>query len=321
MRSRPGAVGSPEGSELQNPWETWKPLGPPEPRNPGTPEPRNPGTPGPLGTSRTPESQKPRWMPGAPLSCCSSRGSRRPGTRLRGTGAAGTRRRSAVARAAAPAPGAGLGARYGASVEIDTSGGPARVELRGQPQSGAPGFLLVATHGAGGSPDTKDVLAVAKAAEDLGAVTALVTQPYRVRGARAPGSAVKQDLAWTELIAKLREETGHVPLVQCGRSNGARVTCRTAQAVKASGVIALAFPLHPPGYSPAHPEKSRAGELAAAGTPVLVVNGDRDPFGIPEGSDSTRVVVLPGETHSLAKNPAAIGETVAAWLRALPGLP
>jgi predicted alpha/beta-hydrolase family hydrolase len=161
------------------------------------------------------------------------------------------------------------------------------------------------------------VLAVAKAAEDLGAVTALVTQPYRVRGARAPGSAVKQDQAWTELIARLRDETGNVPLVQCGRSNGARVACRTAQAVKASGVIALAFPLRPPG----HPEKSRAGELAAAGSPVLVVNGDRDPFGIPEGSDSTEVVVLPGETHSLAKNPAAIGEIVAAWLRALPGLP
>jgi uncharacterized protein len=203
------------------------------------------------------------------------------------------------------------------SVEIETSGGPARVELNRQPKGTTPRFLLVATHGAGGSPDTKDVLAVAKAAEDLGAVTALVTQPYRVRGARAPGSAVKQDQAWAELIAALRQHTGNVPLVQCGRSNGARVACRTARAVKASGVIALAFPLHPPG----HPEKSRAGELAAAGTPVLVVNGDRDPFGIPEGSDSTQVVVLPGETHSLAKNPAAIGETVAAWLRALPGLP
>ena len=81
-------------------------------------------------------------------------------------------------------------------------------------------------------------------------------------------------------------------------------------------MIALAFPLHPPG----HPEKSRAGELAAAGTPVLVVNGDRDPFGIPEKSDATNVVVLPGETHSLARNPAAIGEAVADWLRGLPGL-
>ena len=203
-------------------------------------------------------------------------------------------------------------------VEIETSSGPARVELSERaPGGGAPTFLLVATHGAGGTPDALDVLAAVKAAEELGAATALVTQPYRVRGARAPGSAAKQDQAWTELVRKLQDETGSIPLVQCGRSNGARVACRTARAVKAAGVIALAFPLHPPG----HPEKSRAAELAAAGTPVLVVNGDRDPFGIPEKSDATNVVVLPGETHSLARNPAAIGEAVADWLRALPGLP
>jgi hypothetical protein len=203
-------------------------------------------------------------------------------------------------------------------VEIETSSGPAHVELSERaPGGGAPTFLLVATHGAGGSPDALDVLAVAKAAAEFGAATALVTQPYRVRGARAPGSAAKQDQAWTELVRKLQDETGDVPLVQCGRSNGARVACRTARAVKAAGVIALAFPLHPPG----HPEKSRASELAAAGTPVLVVNGDRDPFGIPEKSEATRVVVLPGETHSLARNPAVIGEAVADWLRALPGLP
>jgi hypothetical protein len=198
-------------------------------------------------------------------------------------------------------------------VEIETSAGVARVELTsGSP----PAFLFVATHGAGGTPDTADVLAAAKAAEKLGAATALVTQPYRVRGARAPGSAARQDQAWTELVARLADRAGGVPLVQCGRSNGARVVCRTARAVEAAAVIALAFPLHPPG----HPEKSRAGELAAAAVPVLVVNGERDPFGIPEENEKTQVVVLPGETHSLARNPAAIGETVTAWLRALPGL-
>jgi predicted alpha/beta-hydrolase family hydrolase len=206
------------------------------------------------------------------------------------------------------------------SVEIETSGGPACAELT-TPRAGAPKFLVVLTHGAGGTPGTPDILAVQRAAQDLGAATALVTQPYRVRGARAPGSVVKQDRAWTELIATLRDHAGDVPLVQCGRSNGARVACRTAQEVRAVGVIALAFPLHPPG----HPERSRAAELAAAGTRVLVVNGDRDPFGIPESSasennDDTTVVVLPGETHSLSKNPAAIGDAAAEWLRALPGL-
>jgi uncharacterized protein len=200
-------------------------------------------------------------------------------------------------------------------VEIETSSGPAHVDLA-VPDGRPPAFLVVATHGAGGTPDTADVLAVRDAAQALGAATALVMQPYRVRGARAPGSAARQDQAWTELVEVLGARTGGVPLVQCGRSNGARVACRTAQAVRAAGVIALAFPLHPPG----HPEKSRAAELAAAGTPVLVINGDRDPFGIPAGDDATSVIVLAGETHSLSKNPAAIGAAAAAWLRALPGL-
>lgn len=196
-------------------------------------------------------------------------------------------------------------------VEVETSSGPARVEV--QEPAGERGFLLVLTHGSGGTPDSADVLAVRDAGLALGAVTALVTQPYVVRGARAPGSADKQDAAWAQIVAALAHAHPGLPLIQGGRSNGARVACRTAQAVGARGVIALAFPLHPPG----HPERSRAGELAAAGTAVLVLNGDRDPFGVPEGKKLARVVVLPGETHALSRNPAVIGDAATAWLREL----
>ena len=197
--------------------------------------------------------------------------------------------------------------------EINTAAGPAHVVLE-QPER--PRFLVAATHGAGGSPDTADVLAVRDAARALGAATALVTQPYRVRGGRAPGSAARQDAAWVELIDALRRETarhGALPLVQCGRSNGARVACRTARQVGAAGVIALAFPLHPPGQ----PAKSRDQELRGAGTSVLVINGDRDPFGVPEPDELTNVVVLPGETHALSKHPVAIGVAVTDWLNGL----
>ena len=197
--------------------------------------------------------------------------------------------------------------------EINTAAGPAHVVLE-QPER--PRFLVAATHGAGGSPDTADVLAVRDAARALGAATALVTQPYRVRGGRAPGSAARQDAAWVELIDALRRETarhGALPLVQCGRSNGARVACRTARQAGAAGVIALAFPLHPPGQ----PAKSRDQELREAGTRVLVVNGDRDPFGVPEPDELTNVVVLAGETHALSKHPAAIGVAVTDWLNGL----
>lgn len=191
-----------------------------------------------------------------------------------------------------------------------TAAGAARVILE-RPQR--PAFLVVLTHGAGGTPDTADILAVRGAARELGAATALVTQPYRVRGGRAPGSAVKQDAAWVELVGVLRRETARdgapLPLVQGGRSNGARVVCRTAPRVGAAGVIALAFPLHPPG----RPDKSRDAELRGAGTGVLVISGERDPFGVPEPDETTDVVVLPGEAHALSKHPAAVGAAVAAW--------
>jgi uncharacterized protein len=226
---------------------------------------------------------------------------------------------SADARSRIPGPESPSGRRhgYGATVEIMTSGGPAHVVL--DKPAGEPAFLIALTHGAGGTPDSPDLLAVRDAARTRGALTALVTQPYRVKGARAPGSATRQDAAWTEIMAELTAQTGaaDVPLVQGGRSNGARVACRTAKAVGAVGVIALAFPLHPPG----DPAKSRDAELREAGTSVLVVNGDRDPFGIPEPDAKTSVVVVPGETHALSRHPAAIGAIVAEWLAALVSRP
>ena len=197
-------------------------------------------------------------------------------------------------------------------MQVDTEGGAALAELDGD--GAAARFLLVLTHGAGGSAGAPDLLAARDAARPLGGLVARVTQPYRVRGARAPGSPVRQDAAWAEIVAALRELAPGVPLVQGGRSNGARVACRTAAAVGARAVIALAFPLSPPGRSPA---VSRAEELHAArdgGARVLVVNGDRDPFGIPGAQDADRVVVVPGETHALKGHRAAIVAAVAEWL-------
>jgi predicted alpha/beta-hydrolase family hydrolase len=192
-------------------------------------------------------------------------------------------------------------------VEISTQAGPARVELD-QPATAT--FLLVLTHGAGGGVDSKDLLAVRDAGLRLGGVVARVLQPYRVRGARAPGAPGPQDAAWLEVVAALRAANPGLPLVQGGRSNGARVACRTATQAGALAVVALAFPLHPPG----RPEQSRAAELREAGTDVLVVNGASDPFGIPDERDASQVVVLPGETHGLSTKPAAVGAAVGEWL-------
>ncbi|WP_119730431.1 alpha/beta hydrolase family protein [Thermomonospora amylolytica] len=193
-------------------------------------------------------------------------------------------------------------------MRIMTAHGPAEVTLD---EPGDPAFWLVLTHGSNGGVQAPDLLAVRAAALGLGGAVARVVQPFRLAGRRAPGSPVKQDEAWLEVIGALRDRIGGLPLVQGGRSNGARVACRTARAAGAAGVVALAFPLCPPR----RPGVSRAGELRAAGTEVLVVNGDRDPFGIPDPADATQVTVLPGERHDLDRNPAAVGAAVEPWLR------
>jgi predicted alpha/beta-hydrolase family hydrolase len=220
-----------------------------------------------------------------------------------------------------------MGWPTGGAVEITTGGGLAHADLDGPdpaaaeavrfPNDSAPAeavrFLLVLTHGAGGSPSSPDLMAARDAAVGLGGLVARVTQPYRVRGARAPGPPDGQDAAWVEIVAALGALVPGVPLVQGGRSNGARVACRTAAAVGARAVIALAFPLRPPGPR----GQSRLPELLAAragGAAVLVITGERDPFGIPGSQDADQVVVVPGEAHSLRGHRAIIAGAVSDWL-------
>ncbi|WFF01280.1 alpha/beta family hydrolase [Micromonospora sp. WMMD964] len=196
------------------------------------------------------------------------------------------------------------------SDQTDTPRGPAGIttDLPTRPATA----LLVLGHGAGGSVDAPDLLAVRDASVAAGLVVVRVTQPYRVAGRRAPAPASHLDEAWTAVLAVLRERHADLSTVLVGgRSSGARVACRTARAVGAAGVVALAFPLHPPG----RPERSRAAELGT-GLPTLVVNGDRDPFGTPEPTPGVQVVSRPGETHDLRRDPVGTAAAVRDWLRA-----
>ncbi|QSB13116.1 alpha/beta hydrolase [Natronosporangium hydrolyticum] len=196
-----------------------------------------------------------------------------------------------------------------------TARGPAEVELT--LPAGVPVGWLALGHGAGGSVDAPDLAAVREAALDEGLAVARITQPYRVAGRRAPAPAGQLDAAWIAVIEQLRDDprlSGR-PLVVGGRSSGARVAARTAATVAATAVVALAFPLHPPG----RPERSRADELRGD-VPTLVVNGDRDPFGLPEPGPGVTVVVRPGERHELRKDPAAVAEAVREFLRYLPSV-
>jgi hypothetical protein len=150
---------------------------------------------------------------------------------------------------------------------------------------------------------------VRAAAVRSGIAVARLTQPYVVAGRRSPPVPEKQDQLWLAALAALRRRRvlAALPLVIGGRSNGARVACRTAATAGAVGVVALAFPVHPPGK----PEASRLTELDAAGVPVLVVQGDRDPFGMPPAGADRTIVVIEGADHSLKRGlPTLAAEVV-----------
>jgi predicted alpha/beta-hydrolase family hydrolase len=187
--------------------------------------------------------------------------------------------------------------------EIETPHGPARAHL--SPVEG-PRALLVLGHGAGGGVTAPDLVTAAEEANRAGLSVALVEQPYRVAGRKSPAPAHQLDAAWLAVVDALR---GEEPLLCGGRSAGARVACRTAADTGAAGVLCLAFPLHPPG----RPEKTRLGELEAVEVPVLIVQGESDPFGMPPEAPGREVVRLRGD-HGLKSDRPGLRAAVAGWL-------
>ena len=190
------------------------------------------------------------------------------------------------------------------SWDVDTAVGVARVH-----EAGSGDDLLVLGHGAGGGlgSHAPDLLAATRAAVAEGWRAVLVEQPWRLQGKKVAAPPPRLDLAWVDVLATLDRRR----LVVGGRSAGARVACRTAALVGADAVLCLAFPLHPPG----RPDKSRLDELRLPTVPVLVVQGDRDAFGVPPGA-----TVVPGADHGfrVAKGlpPAApqVEQHVRVWL-------
>ena len=198
-------------------------------------------------------------------------------------------------------------------LELDTPHGPARAHLH---PAGRPRAALVLGHGAGGGVTARDLVAVTEVAHSEGFSVALVEQPYRVAGRRSPAPARQLDAAWTAVVEQLLAgELRGLRLVAGGRSMGARVACRTAAATGAVGVLCLAFPLQPPRRSGA-PAASRLAELDEVTVPTLVVQGARDPFGMPPARALRTVVEVPGD-HSLRTDLEAVAAAVRAWL---PGL-
>ena len=184
-------------------------------------------------------------------------------------------------------------------VDSPTSAGLGRLVVDA---ADAPVAALWLGHGAGGGIDAVDLAALARALPALGVTVLRFEQPWRVAGRRVAARPPVLDAAWVDTVPLVAEIVGELPLFAGGRSAGARVACRTAASAGAAGVVALAFPLHPPG----RPEKSRLEELLTPSVPVLVLQGTRDTFGTAgtisaeaEGHPDVRVVAVEGADHGM----------------------
>ena len=173
---------------------------------------------------------------------------------------------------------------------VATPRGEARVVTR---RAKRPIATIVLTHGAGGGIDAPDLVRLARTLPQQDVSVVLVEMPWRVAGKKLAPAPAAIDAAYLAVLDQLRTRS---PLVLGGRSAGARSACRIARDVGARGVLALSFPLHPPG----RPEKSRLEELRGVRLPTLVIQGEKDPFGTPEEfPDGIELAVVPEADHSM----------------------
>ena len=176
---------------------------------------------------------------------------------------------------------------------VETDAGTARVTWHRAKKAR---LVLAVGHGAGGGVGARDLRALAAELPAHGVTVALVEQPWRVAGKKLAPAPKTLDVGWRGLWPTVAGPG--LPVIAGGRSAGARVACRTATELGAHAVLALSFPLHPPG----RPEKSRAAELLGSGVPTLVVQGGNDPFGRPEEfpEGSYEFVEVPYGDHGFA---------------------
>lgn len=204
---------------------------------------------------------------------------------------------------------------------VDTPVGQARLLVHPS-TAGVRRATVVLGHGAGRGADSPDLQVLAARLPRDGIDVVLVEQPWVLAGRRVAAPPRHLDQAWAAVVDALPGLPGGLgggPVVWGGRSAGARVAARSAVSSgpgagsrhRPDALLLLAFPLHPPG----RPGADRGGELRAPladGLPVVVVQGERDPFGspaavlsaaaTPAGPGSAGAVVrsMPRAGHGLA---------------------
>ena len=218
------------------------------------------------------------------------------------------------------------------SVRVAVTSGSVTALVYPPPDPARPVATLILAHGAGAPQSSAFMVDFARALAWRGCHAVTFNFPYTEQGRRLPDRAPALEACFRDVIATIRArpELAAGPLVIGGKSMGGRMaTHLAAQGVaELAGVVALGYPLHPPG----RPEQHRAQHLAQIRQPMLIVQGSRDTFGTPEelrpvlaplGARATLLVVEGGD-HSFKvpkRGPitqeavfARVQDEIAAWI-------
>jgi hypothetical protein len=207
------------------------------------------------------------------------------------------------------------------------------------------GATLILAHGAGAPQQSTFMVDFANALSARGIDIVTFNFLYTEQQRRVPDRAPALEACYRAVISAA---AAHAPsagnaMFIGGKSMGGRIATHLAAAagiyrvlripdpgspVPLSGVVLLGYPLHPPGK----PQQLRDAHLPNIHVPMLIVQGERDPFGTPEElrpildrleADVTLHVVERGD-HSLAPSRkaaevastyAAVQDVIAAWIR------
>jgi predicted alpha/beta-hydrolase family hydrolase len=173
------------------------------------------------------------------------------------------------------------------------------------------GATLVLAHGAGAGQTSGFIVQFAKGLAARGVDVLTFNFLYTEQRRKAPDRTEALEACYRAAVAAARDDAAFAgnKVFVGGKSMGGRIASHLAAAgdetaAVLSGLVLLGYPLHSPGK----PDQLRVAHLPKIRVPVLIIQGERDPFGSPEelrphvvaiGSLATIHVVERGD-HSLA---------------------
>jgi predicted alpha/beta-hydrolase family hydrolase len=192
---------------------------------------------------------------------------------------------------------------------------------------------FVLAHGAGAGQQSAFITDFARGLTERGIDVLTFNFLYTEQRRRVPDRTEKLDACYRAAVIAARRHFDRSAVFIGGKSMGGRIATHLAAADDADelgirGVVALGYPLHPPGK----PQQLRAAHLSRIRVPMLIVQGERDPFGTPAelqpvldaiAGDVTLHVVEKGD-HSLAPSRqkdrvesayAELQDVIATWVR------